>query len=114
MSSKSLRSAILVSSLGLAAFAQQSLPVTANPSSSQEVTPTSQTPVYRVQVVGRTTRALNYRNRSTTDIKFQGTCLEPIHDPIQIFADGLIAACQLAQRPQSIFSVIDRSQHAGT
>ncbi len=37
----------------------------------------SQTPVYRVQVVGRTTRAVNYRHRSTTSIKFQGTKLDP-------------------------------------
>ena len=34
-------------------------------------------PVYRVQVVGRTTRALNYRHRDTTNIEFQGTKLDP-------------------------------------
>src|SRR5258708_2548076 len=39
--------------------------------------------------------------------------LEPIHRAGQIFADGLITAPQLAQRPQSIFSVVDRAQHPG-
>ena len=38
--------------------------------------------------------------------------LQPIHDSRQIFADGLITAPQLAQRPQSILSVVDRSQHS--
>jgi hypothetical protein len=36
--------------------------------------------------------------------------LQPIHHPGQIFSDGPITARQLAQRPQSIFSVVDRSQ----
>src|ERR1700693_5713156 len=40
-------------------------------------------------------------------------CLKPIHHAGQIFADGLITARQLAQRSESIFSVVDRSQHAG-
>src|ERR1700746_3458198 len=40
--------------------------------------------------------------------------LEPIHPPPQIFADRLITTRQLAQRAQSIFSVVDRSQHSGT
>src|ERR1039458_2621691 len=39
--------------------------------------------------------------------------LKPIHDSRQILADGLITTRQLAQRPQSIFSVVDRPQHAG-
>src|SRR5206468_10946848 len=38
--------------------------------------------------------------------------LQSIHHARQIFADGLITAPQLAQRPQSIFSVVDRSQHS--
>src|SRR2546421_729058 len=37
-------------------------------------------------------------------------CLKPIHHSCQIFADGLITARQLSQRPESIFSVVDRSQ----
>ena len=32
------------------------------------------------------------------------------HHPPQIFADGLIRTRQLAQRPQSIFAVVDRAQ----
>ena len=40
-------------------------------------------------------------------------CLKPIHHSGQIFADGLITAPQLAQRPESIFSVVDRPQHSG-
>jgi hypothetical protein len=39
--------------------------------------------------------------------------LESIHHPVQIFADGLITTPQLAQRPQPVFSVIDRPQHPG-
>src|SRR5947208_6688270 len=40
-------------------------------------------------------------------------CLKPIHHSCQIFADGLITARRLSQRPESIFSVVDRSQHSG-
>ena len=38
---------------------------------------------------------------------------DPIHRSIQILAQGLITALQLAQRPQPVFPVIDRPQHAG-
>jgi len=65
----------VLTSIGLG-FAQQEPTVTTTPS-SQDVTPMAQTPVYRVQVVGRTTRALNYRHRATTNIEFQGTKLDP-------------------------------------
>src|SRR5712691_595067 len=41
-------------------------------------------------------------------------CLQAIHHARQIFADGLITAPQLAQRPYSIFSVVNRSQHPST
>jgi len=36
-----------------------------------------QTPVYRVQVAGRTTKAVNYRHRATTSVDFHGTKLDP-------------------------------------
>jgi len=80
MPSAYLRSALLTFVLALVSislgFAQQE-PTTTTTPSSQEATPMVQTPVYRVQVVGRTTRALNYRHRSTTNIEFQGTKLDP-------------------------------------
>ena len=77
----SLRSALLhfavfSFSLGLG-FAQQAPTVTTPADASQDVTPMAQTPVYRVQVVGRTTRAVNYRHRATTSVDFQGTKLDP-------------------------------------
>jgi len=72
-----LNSAILLLSVGLG-FAQDQQPtVTTSSDASQDVTPMAKTPVYRVQVVGRTTRALNYRHRDTTNIEFQGTKLDP-------------------------------------
>jgi len=77
MSAKFLQAGFLLSFLSLAGFAQQSPTIVVGASSSQEVTATSQTPVYRVQVVGRTTKAVNYRHHSTTEIKFQGTKLDP-------------------------------------
>lgn len=81
----SLRSALLhfaVFSLSLSlalgvGFAQQGPTVTTPADASQDVTPMAQTPVYRVQVVGRTTRAVNYRHRATTSVDFQGTKLDP-------------------------------------
>src|SRR5690349_16971710 len=46
--------------------------------SSQQVEPMDKTPVYRVNVVQRTTRAVNYRHRGgTTKIDFAGTDLMP-------------------------------------
>jgi hypothetical protein len=33
-------------------------------------------------------------------------------NPVQILADGLITPPQLTQRPQSMFSVIDRAEHS--
>jgi len=70
---KFLQAGLLLSLLSLGAFAQQSPTVV----TSQEVTHASQTPVYRVQVVGRTTKAVNYRHHSSTEVKFQGTKLDP-------------------------------------
>ena len=37
---------------------------------------------------------------------------DPVHHPVQVLAEGLITAPQLAQRPHPMFSVIDRAQHA--
>jgi len=55
------------------AFAQDS-----NSQSSQEVEPTDQTPVFRVNVVSRTTRAVNYRHRGgSTTVDMRGTDLMP-------------------------------------
>ena len=71
-----LHFAVFSFSLGLG-FAQQEPTVTTPADASQEVTPMAQTPVYRVQVVGRTTRAVNYRHRATTSVDFQGTKLDP-------------------------------------
>src|SRR5437016_13252898 len=36
---------------------------------------------------------------------------DPVHHSVQILAEGLITAPQLAQRPQPVFPVIDRAQH---
>ena len=58
-------------------FAQQEPTVTTPADASQDVTPMQQTPVYRVQVVGRTTKAVNYRHRATTGVDFMGTKLDP-------------------------------------
>ena len=66
--------AILISSLGLAGFAQETTTPTIR---TTDVTPMDKTPVYRVKVVGRTTRAVNYRHRSSTSVDFQGTKLNP-------------------------------------
>jgi outer membrane protein OmpA-like peptidoglycan-associated protein len=68
---------VFLLSVGLG-FAQDQQPtVTTSTGASQDVTPMAKTPVYRAQVVGRTTRALNYRHRDTTNIEFQGTKLDP-------------------------------------
>src|SRR5689334_10508694 len=51
---------------------------TTSQDSSQQVEPMDKTPVYRVNVVQRTTRAVNYRHRGgTTKIDFAGTDLMP-------------------------------------
>src|SRR5207244_3853845 len=52
---------------------------------------------------------LGYRHKECSS---RDTELDPIHHSIQILAEGLITAPQLAQCPQSVFPVIDRSQHA--
>ena len=72
-----LNGAVLFLSVGLGVAQDQQPTVTTSQDASQDVTPMEKTPVYRVQVVGRTTRALNYRHRDTTNIEFQGTKLDP-------------------------------------
>src|SRR5271170_4320243 len=39
--------------------------------------------------------------------------LEPTHHPPLVFADGQITTRQLPQRPQPVFSVVDRAQQSG-
>jgi outer membrane protein OmpA-like peptidoglycan-associated protein len=51
---------------------------TTNQQSSQQVEPMAQTPTFRVNVVGRTAKAVNYRHRGgATKIDFKGTELMP-------------------------------------
>lgn len=76
MNWKTVSSAVLVLTLG-AAVAAQDATEPQNPDASQTVTPMKQTPVYRVQVTGRTTRAVNYRHHGSTTLDFQGTKLDP-------------------------------------
>jgi outer membrane protein OmpA-like peptidoglycan-associated protein len=55
-----------------AVWAQETNPPATN--GEQPLTPMAQTPVYKVQVVARTTKAVNYRHHSGgTDIAFRGT-----------------------------------------
>jgi len=44
---------------------------------AQTPTPTERVPIYRVTVVARTTKAINYRNRAQTKVDFRGTSLMP-------------------------------------
>ena len=46
-------------------------------SSTSQVEPMAQTPVYRVNVVERTAQAVDYRHRTTSKINFRGTDLNP-------------------------------------
>ena len=45
--------------------------------SANQVEPMAHTPVYQVNVVERTTQAVDYRHRSTSKINFRGTNLDP-------------------------------------
>ncbi len=45
--------------------------------SATQVEPMARTPVYQVNVVERTTQAVDYRHRATTKINFRGTDLDP-------------------------------------
>src|ERR1700687_3819269 len=66
---KILRSSICVLLLAGFAFAQQENP---------PVEPMDQTPVFRVKVVSRSTKAVNYRHRGgSTKLDFKGTSLMP-------------------------------------
>ena len=64
--------AILLSSLALSVFTFAQQP------DSTPVEPMDQTPVFRVNVVSRTTKAVNYRHRGgSTGVDFKGTSLMP-------------------------------------
>lgn len=76
MAWKTVFAAVLVLSLGVMGAAQDRTPAQ-DSSASQTVTPMEKTPVYRVQVTGRTTRAVNYRHHTSTTLDFQGTKLDP-------------------------------------
>jgi outer membrane protein OmpA-like peptidoglycan-associated protein len=81
---KGLISSILLaalSSLDAPAFAQSSVPPAApqQPTAQQQPAQQEPSPLYRVTVVARTTKAINYRHLSgPTMIDFQGTVLLPL------------------------------------
>src|SRR6185312_6209176 len=61
----------------LLARAQTSAP-TPNPTQDRLETPTTGTPIFRVEVVSRTTQAINYRHRGgATRVNLKGTTLMP-------------------------------------
>jgi outer membrane protein OmpA-like peptidoglycan-associated protein len=69
-----LTATVLLGMLALPAYAQAPSPA----SSSPQGVSSSQTPLFRVTVVGRTTAAINYRPRSgDTKVDFAGTALLP-------------------------------------
>jgi len=89
---KSLLAAVLSSALVMTAAAQtdsssdssnspQDQQTQEQPTQDQQnqiqVTPMNQTPVYRVQVVERTTSAIDYRHRAESTVKMRGTELDP-------------------------------------
>jgi len=74
---------VLAFALALSAFAQDTTPpvapqgTTAQPASTN-VEPMEETPVFRVKVVTRTTKAVNYRHRGgSTTVDMKGTSLMP-------------------------------------
>ncbi len=69
---KRFLSLILLTFSAACVFGQEATPPT------EPTEPTDQTPVFRVKVVSRTTRAVNYRHRGgSTMVDFQGTSLMP-------------------------------------
>jgi outer membrane protein OmpA-like peptidoglycan-associated protein len=70
---------ILSLSLALSSLLAAQVPQAPNPTQqSSPAQPSGQTPVYRVTVVARTTKAINYHHRSgSTKIDFRGTALMP-------------------------------------
>lgn len=78
---------ILSLSLALSSLLAAQVPQAPNPTQqSSPAQPSGQTPVYRVTVVARTTKAINYHHRSgSTKIDFRGTaprCRAPITSQI--------------------------------
>ena len=72
---KSLSTAFLTFALCVCAAAQDQTPP---PSTTIPVTPMEQTPTFKVNVVGRTTKAVNYHYRSgSTKVNLTGTPLAP-------------------------------------
>jgi len=70
---KSISGAIISAGLFIAPLAAQPSPVANN-----QVEHMDSMPIYRVNVVARTTKAINYRHRSgSTKVDFQGTALMP-------------------------------------
>jgi hypothetical protein len=68
--------AILILTLASSLLGQEPNPV--QEPESAEQTPTSRSPIYRVNVIARTTKAVNYRDRQRpTKIDFAGTVLLP-------------------------------------
>lgn len=78
---KPLLAAVLSSAIVVTTAAQSDQPESTSPPQDQQpqvqITPMEQTPVYRVQVVERTTDAVDYRHRSSTSVKMRGTELDP-------------------------------------
>ena len=88
---KSLLATILCSALAVSAAAQSesSTPESSSPQDQQnsvQITPMSQTPVYRVNVRERTTKAVDYRHRAgSTTVQMHGTDVSPeIHGDAKV------------------------------
>ncbi len=63
---------VIVTLFSMAAFAQTGV------QNQPEVQPTEHVPIYRITVVARTIKAINYRHRSgSTKVEFRGTSLMP-------------------------------------
>jgi len=83
MMHKTLLTALLCSAIATGAAAQTDSTSSegSNPQQDQQsvqVTPMGQTPVYRVNVTARTTKAVDYRHRAgSTEVKMHGTELDP-------------------------------------
>ncbi|MDT8070955.1 MAG: OmpA family protein [Terriglobia bacterium] len=82
MVQKSLFAVVLSAAMGITATVAAQTDSSAESSTPQQdqqiqVTPMDQTPVYRVQVVERTTDAIDYRHRARSTINIHGTSLDP-------------------------------------
>src|SRR5690349_20597022 len=89
MSRKLWLSVALCGAMALPVSAQQTSttpPNSSAPETQIQVEPMEKTPVYRVNVVERTTQAVDYRDRGgTTEVDIRGTSLEPqVHGKAKI------------------------------